>query len=324
MLFTFADLILIFLSLGISLAIVVPLTGVLVRFRANFNPKALQLDAEGGAVPHTGPVINSYFSMMARVWRHEGAQGFYKGYMPTLMSTSFVTLLIVIFMGPFNLRRGNYNAPNASLLGTLIYSIGMVFISLPTTIITYRSITTPHKLGFFDLTKALHTILTPTERKKPWILYLTPGLLAAEMLHIGVVILILSPFHRLLLPTIGKPIFSLDLTEISLWKVAVYFVIVTLATAILAPLEVIATRLAIQRNHASSEYNSVSQETEGDGEESVEYSGAVEDVIGLRHEGDPYNGLVDCAKRIVDEEGISALYRAWWITLLGGLISAFG
>lgn len=69
--FTFADLILIFLSLGISLAIVVPLTGVLVRFRANFNPKALQLDAEGGAVPHTGPVINSYFSMMARVWRHE-------------------------------------------------------------------------------------------------------------------------------------------------------------------------------------------------------------------------------------------------------------
>jgi len=69
--FTFADLILIFLSLGISLAVVVPLTGVLVRFRANFNPKALQLDAEGGAVPHTGPVINSYFSMMTRVWRHE-------------------------------------------------------------------------------------------------------------------------------------------------------------------------------------------------------------------------------------------------------------
>lgn len=214
-------------------------------------------------------------------------------------------------------------------------------LSVPFIDVIFSSITTPHKLGFFDLTKALHTILTPTERKKPWILYLTPGLLAAEMLHIGVVTLILSPFHRLLLPTIGKPIFSLDLTEISLWKVAVYFVIVTLATAILAPLEVIATRLAIQRNHASSEYNSVSQETEGDGEESVEYSGAVEDVIGyvllqhcfkskkthsssLRHEGDPYNGLVDCAKRIVDEEGISALYRAWWITLLGGLISAFG
>lgn len=65
------DLTLILLSVGISLGIAVPLTGVLVRFRANFNPKALQLDAEGGAVPHTGPVVNSYFSMMMRVWRHE-------------------------------------------------------------------------------------------------------------------------------------------------------------------------------------------------------------------------------------------------------------
>ena len=76
MLLTFVDLILIFLSVGISLGIVVPLTGVLVRFRANFNPKALQLDAEGGAVPHTGPVINSYFSMMMRVWKHEVRRSF--------------------------------------------------------------------------------------------------------------------------------------------------------------------------------------------------------------------------------------------------------
>jgi len=88
-------------------------------------------------------------------------------------------------------------------------------------------------------------------------------------------------------------------------------------------LEVIATRLAIQRNHASSEYNSVSQEVEDDGEDTVEYSGTDEDVIGLRHEGDPYTGLVDCAKRIIDEEGIMTLYRAWWVTLLGGLASAF-
>lgn len=160
------------------------------------------------------------------------------------------------------------------------------------------------------------------------------------MLHIAVVILLLSPLHRLLLPAVVKP--ELDPTDISLWKAAVYFIIVALATTVLAPLEVIATRLAIQRNHASSEYNSVAQEIEGDGEEAVEYSGADEDVIGydiasptlpdvnltfpflsLRHEGDPYTGLVDCAKRIIDEEGVTTLYRAWWVTLLGGLASAF-
>ena len=58
-------------ALAISLAIFVPLTGVLVRFRANYNPKGLQLDAEGGAVPHTGPVIRSFFGMMVRVYRLE-------------------------------------------------------------------------------------------------------------------------------------------------------------------------------------------------------------------------------------------------------------
>jgi hypothetical protein len=133
-------------------------------------------------------------------------------------------------------------------------------------------------LGYFNFAKAIRTIFTPTERKKPWILYLTPGLLAAEVLHVAVVILILSPFHRLLLPAIITP--DPKPTDISLWKAAVYFAIVAIATIVLAPLEVIATRLAIQRNHASSEYNSVSQEAEGDGEETVDYSGTDEDVIG--------------------------------------------
>jgi hypothetical protein len=59
------------IALAISLIIFVPLSGVLVRFRANYNPKGLQLDSEGGAVPHTGPVVRSYFTMMGRVYRIE-------------------------------------------------------------------------------------------------------------------------------------------------------------------------------------------------------------------------------------------------------------
>jgi hypothetical protein len=53
------------------LAITVPLTGVLVRFRASYNPKGLALDADGAAQPFTGPVVNSYFAMMRRVYRIE-------------------------------------------------------------------------------------------------------------------------------------------------------------------------------------------------------------------------------------------------------------
>lgn len=68
--------------------------------------------------------------------------------------------------------------------------------------------------------------------------------------------------------------------DISVWRLGIFAVIGALSTAILCPLEVITTRLAIQRNHASAEYNSVSQEIEGDAEDGVEYAGADEDVIG--------------------------------------------
>lgn len=60
-----------FLATLISLAIFVPLTGILVRFRANYNPKGLQLDSEGGAAPHTGPVVNSYIQMLLRTYKLE-------------------------------------------------------------------------------------------------------------------------------------------------------------------------------------------------------------------------------------------------------------
>jgi hypothetical protein len=53
------------------LALTVPLTGTLVRYRASYNPRGVALDAEGGTALHTGPVINSYFGMMARVYRIE-------------------------------------------------------------------------------------------------------------------------------------------------------------------------------------------------------------------------------------------------------------
>ncbi len=58
-------------SLAISLAITVPLTGALIRVRANFNPKSIQLDEEGNASAHTGPVITGFFGMLRRVKKIE-------------------------------------------------------------------------------------------------------------------------------------------------------------------------------------------------------------------------------------------------------------
>jgi len=241
--------------------------------------------------------------------------------MPTAISTFVVSVVILLALDTNQPRHGKYRAPETGILGTLFYSLAMLIISLPTAILTYRSITTPHKLSYFNLMRALRALLTPTERRRPWILYLTPGLMAAETIHICIVVLFLGPLRRLLLPEISDP--SLTPRDVSIVKLVIYLVILCVSVLALTPLEVIATRLAIQRNHASAEYNSVSQEVDGDADGDAEYAGAEEDVIGLRSEGDPYLGIVDCAKRIVDEEGWMTMYRAWWITLLGGLGSVF-
>jgi len=140
----------------------------------------------------------------------------------------------------------------------------------------FRSITTPHKLPYFNLAASLRILLTPTERRRPWILYLTPGLFAAESIHICIVVLFLGPLRRSLLPDLSGPTPPVSISYV---KLVAYLVILCAAVGALAPLEVIATRLAIQRNHASAQYNSVSQEVDGDAEEAAEYSGT-EDVIG--------------------------------------------
>jgi hypothetical protein len=98
--------------------------------------------------------------------------------------------------------------------------------------------------------------------------------LAAESFHICIVVLFLSPLRRWLLPDL-----STSPVNISYAKLVVYLLILCATVGALTPLEVIATRLAIQRNHASAQYNSVSQEVDGDAEGVAEYSGD-EDVIG--------------------------------------------
>lgn len=58
-------------TISASFLIAVPLAGALVRFRANYTPKGLQLDGEGGVQPYAGPVVSSYFGMLMRAKRLE-------------------------------------------------------------------------------------------------------------------------------------------------------------------------------------------------------------------------------------------------------------
>jgi len=308
-------------SLALSLAVIVPLTGVLVRFRANYNPKGLQLDSEGVVQPpHTGPVV-SFLGMFKRVYMLEGWAGLYKGFMPTFLSTMVIIAVMLLALGSFRSRHGPYNPPDTGVLGTLFYAIFMMLISLPVYIITYRSITTPYRLPFLGPLLSVRVLLTPTERRRPWVLYLTPGLMAAQIIHIGYAVLVIGSVRRLILPDLPETRIpkAKDFTPL---RIGLFLLLLIMSTAILTPLEVISTRLAIQRNHSSAEYNSVAQEEDGDAEPCADYGGA-EEVIGLRSELDPYVGIVDCGRKIVSEEGWGALYRAWWLTMLGALGGAF-
>ena len=142
----------------------------------------------------------------------------------------------------------------------------------------FSSVTTPYKLPYFAPRCSLRILLTPTERRKPWLLYLTPGLLPAQLITVTYGVLGLRTLRHFLLPSY-RP--GTDLPEgFTPLRFGLYFIVVIVSTAILCPLEVIATKLAIQRNHASAEFNSVLQEEEGDAEEVAEYAGAEEDVIG--------------------------------------------
>ena len=88
--------------------------------------------------------------------------------------------------------------------------------------------------------------------------------------------------RRLLLPGLGETE-NPTISDANPIKLGVLVTISVLSTAILCPLEVVATKLAIQRNHAAAEYNSVAQEPEDDNilpDEYVEYAGEEEDVIG--------------------------------------------
>jgi len=318
------------LSVSLSSFVIIPWLGTLVRFRANFTPKGLQLDQDGGAQPHVGPVVKSYLGMLLRTKRIEGWGGLFKGVMPMLFSSTLLTLFAGIIMGAsFGNPRapGRYNVPESGSLLLVLWAALTTMLTIPFTIITNRAITTPRRLSWWNPVLACQVILTPLERKRPWILYKTPGLLAAQVLHILYVVVAMNGIRQVILPPVSMTEDGPTLRSgLRVTRIGVYVVFVLLSVMILCPLEVISTRLSLQKNHSGSgDFTAVPDDESGLAvdDDGIEYSGQDEDVVGLRSEEDPYIGLVDCCKRIVDEEGTMVLYRAWWLTFLAALSSVF-
>ncbi|KAK0460686.1 mitochondrial carrier domain-containing protein [Desarmillaria tabescens] len=276
-------------ALAISLAVTVPLTGILVRFRANYTPKSrIALDEENAAPTC---FTYTYLGTARRIYRIEGWRGFFKGYVPLLFSFLCVRFGMALFTSyEPNVRRGVPQILPLGIVKTVVVTLLSIILGVPYRVIVYRSMVTPYNLSFLDPIGSWNALLLPT---------LFPSGLLSVTAIITVASAVFGPIKALMLTwsnNLAYPISNLPL--------ALYYILEIVFTIMITPLNMIATRLAVQGSDATRE---------------VEENSAVgETVVRLRDEQveDPYTGVIDCVTRIWDEEGWPVLYRGWWFALL--------
>lgn len=305
-----APLYLISLTVLVDL-VLVPAGGAMVRYRAHYNPNgAIRLD---GDLNSTVPVMNGYLSMFRRIYRIEGWAGFYKGLMPTLAVHIISTIFYLLNLNPPAIA-----GPRSDLLLQIIYRLFLLcltmLIAVPLQTITTRAICTPYILPMWSPVRSLRLLLTPTERRFPWKLYMTPGLI---VLHVLIMLwsagfLILTSYCLgLMIPSIGNNTFVSQVLAKGLF---------ILSTLWVYPPEVMLVRLRLQRNHDTMvEGESPGMlSTEADQAAKLglkEYSETL-DVMGFRDEFDPYTSLPNCFGRMKREEGLKVFYRGYWIIVV--------
>ncbi|KAJ7681360.1 hypothetical protein B0H17DRAFT_1205890 [Mycena rosella] len=293
-----------------TLGLLMPFVGTLVRYRATYTPKAgaVHLDGEDGLAATPRSDSPSYFGMMKRVYRIEGLNGLYKGLMPSIIASLiammvFIPVSLVLASGLTVLPNGRVQLPAEGTL--LMWSIGFALsvipalLFIPMQIIIDRAITTPHKLAAFDAPAALRALLSPAERAQPLRLYLAPGVAPALLLEA-----LVSPAVGLLRYFVAP---RLPLAA----ALGAALPILLLVTAFVTPLMVLTTRLEIQRR--GPEPPTFEAALVPEKEEVVDFRSTAAGVA-------PYTGLVDCARKVVEEEGWGVLARAWWVTALLTLV----
>ncbi|ORY32275.1 mitochondrial carrier domain-containing protein [Naematelia encephala] len=307
-------LMIVLMAVGVGLTM--PFHGALVRLRANYNPRAVGLE---GTENRVGPTLNTLVQTLKRTKRLEGWYGLYKGSYPMLIFFTLVSIASVIFVGGSSTRgpKGTYSTPPAGGIRMGIFTIILTLISLPMTIIINRAIITPYRLPINPRT-SLSILLTPLELAAPWKLYLTPGLLATTATH-SICVTFLARTVRVGVLGVSDP--SDAEASIAAWRWIIFLIFQATATIWLTPLEIIGTRLSVQPNTGGLQ--AIPSEEEGL-PEGVEYAGTNEDVIGLRPTTDPYEGMLDCARKLVDEEGWQSLYRGWWWTMGSNIFGVVG
>ncbi|KAG7088942.1 hypothetical protein E1B28_012887 [Marasmius oreades] len=289
----------------LSVAISVPLAGALTRWRVHHSPKRIQLeDSEVQQEPSLStPTVTGYFNTLGRVYRLEGWAGLYKGFSPTFFSFLIIMSALVAWLKIDTTPRLPWNFNNLPIPALIVFGVLSMVVGIPMQVLTTRAIVTPYRLPYTRPLVAMKLLLSATERRQPWKIYLLPGVFVSQFCLILVPVAIRPLVTILLRPMINTPLVGL--------AVVAYFFTAVVGTILQTPLQIAGARLAVQRIRGGDD---VSEAEVAEAAGVRVYSS--EEVISVRDDQYPYVGLVDCLKKIIAEEGWVTLLRAWWITFL--------
>jgi hypothetical protein len=229
---------------------------------------------------------------------------------------SIMMISSVIFVGGTATKtpKGTWVVPAEGGVRIALFAIFLTFAMLPMAVILNRSVITPYKLPN-NLRESLKILLSEHELSHPTALYKTPGLLAITAIHVLVGSVIA---HFIRFAILGDPV-KHDDPKPAAWRYVIYAILQATSAAWISPIQVVQTKLTVQPNLG----NEITiGEPDAGTPESLRFAGTEQDVVGLRPTTDPYVGIVDATRKIIDEEGWQALYRGWWWTSLGALMAA--
>ncbi|KAK1231024.1 hypothetical protein PQX77_005864 [Marasmius sp. AFHP31] len=316
-------------SAFLQFLVMVPFWSAVVRWRAHYNPKRVRHQNHGGEgqplVENASTIAPAlaYFTILKRVYKVEGFKGYYKGFVPYILSMFlFIVVHEVIFKYPRTTpSEGNSQREDTTFRKLTIYFARSLYswivhsaYDMPLEIIAHRAITTPYKLPWLSPSKSLGILLSPSERRSPWRLYLLPGYLASRAI-MAAYWLGIEPLRVVLVP--GNPL-DPDHTGKELFQ---YLLFAGVFALVQTPLQVAIVRLSLQRYHDTEPRGG--DDRSGRGRVSKEREAGIqrysnEDVITLKDTNRfPYTGLFDCVNKIINEEGWKTLMKSGWLTFLG-------
>ena len=165
---------------------------------------------------------------------------------------------------------------------------------LPFEILATRALATPHSIPIISPISNLRLLLTADERSHPFKCLYTP-----------------SRFLASFLPTLIAPLSTAFLLpqclKLGEQQGLIAFLIsqILLAAGLRTPMAILAARMNAQRSGGTG---AAIEHHKGD------EAANVEGVIQTRPT--PYRNLIDCANRIIEEEGWLALWRGWPLEVL--------